>query len=47
MEEALGGGEALATDAIARFHRLDGYDVYFLTGSGSRRPDAPADSGRR
>jgi methionyl-tRNA synthetase len=25
--------EALATDAIARFHRLDGYDVYFLTGT--------------
>ena len=24
--------EALATDAIARFMRLDGYDVYFLTG---------------
>jgi methionyl-tRNA synthetase len=25
--------EALATDAIARFHRLDGNDVYFLTGT--------------
>jgi len=25
--------EALATDAIARFARLDGYDVYFLTGT--------------
>jgi methionyl-tRNA synthetase len=25
--------EALATDAIARFKRLDGYDVYFLTGT--------------
>ncbi len=25
--------EALATDAIARFVRLDGYDVYFLTGT--------------
>ena len=25
--------EALATDAIARFHRLDGADVYFLTGT--------------
>ncbi len=24
--------EAIATDAIARFKRLDGYDVYFLTG---------------
>jgi len=24
--------EAIATDAIARFMRLDGYDVYFLTG---------------
>jgi len=24
--------EAIATDALARFHRLDGYDVYFLTG---------------
>jgi leucyl-tRNA synthetase len=23
--------EAIATDAIARFKRLDGYDVYFLT----------------
>src|ERR1019366_3597294 len=26
--------EAIATDAIARFMRLDGYDVYFLTGAG-------------
>lgn len=25
--------EALATDALARFRRLDGYDVYFLTGT--------------
>src|SRR5450755_485562 len=25
--------EAIATDAIARFIRLDGYDVYFLTGT--------------
>ncbi len=25
--------EAIATDAIARFHRLDGEDVYFLTGT--------------
>src|SRR4029079_14721700 len=25
--------EAIATDAIARFQRLDGYDVYFLTGA--------------
>ena len=25
--------EAMATDAIARFMRLDGYDVYFLTGT--------------
>ncbi len=25
--------EALATDALARFKRLDGYDVFFLTGS--------------
>ncbi|NRG18804.1 methionine--tRNA ligase [Rhizobiales bacterium] len=25
--------EAIATDAIARFHRLDGRDVYFLTGT--------------
>jgi methionyl-tRNA synthetase len=25
--------EAIATDAIARFMRLDGYDVYFLTGT--------------
>ena len=25
--------EALATDAIARFMRLDGYEVYFLTGT--------------
>ncbi|MFP3921655.1 MAG: methionine--tRNA ligase [Dichotomicrobium sp.] len=24
--------EAIATDALARFRRLDGYDVYFLTG---------------
>ena len=25
--------EAVCTDAIARFMRLDGYDVYFLTGT--------------
>ena len=25
--------EALATDALARFKRLDGYDVFFLTGT--------------
>ena len=25
--------EAITTDAIARFKRLDGYDVYFLTGT--------------
>ena len=25
--------EVIATDAIARFMRLDGYDVYFLTGT--------------
>src|SRR6266545_3854556 len=25
--------EAMATDAIARFKRLDGYDVFFLTGT--------------
>src|SRR5208282_2649995 len=25
--------EAITTDAIARFMRLDGYDVYFLTGT--------------
>lgn len=25
--------EAIATDAIARFHRMDGKDVYFLTGT--------------
>src|ERR1700752_4604990 len=25
--------EVVATDAIARFMRLDGYDVYFLTGT--------------
>src|SRR6476660_3868777 len=25
--------EALATDALARFKRLDGYDVLFLTGT--------------
>src|SRR6185312_7487221 len=25
--------EFIATDAIARFQRLDGYDVYFLTGT--------------
>src|ERR1700742_4499726 len=25
--------EVIATDAIARFQRLDGYDVYFLTGT--------------
>ena len=25
--------EAVATDAIARFHRLDGRDVFFLTGT--------------
>ena len=27
------GYEALATDVIARFKRLDGYDVFFLTGT--------------
>ena len=26
--------EAIATDAIARFMRLDGHDVWFLTGVG-------------
>ena len=25
--------EAIATDAIARFMRLDGWDVFFLTGT--------------
>src|SRR5436190_6636598 len=25
--------EVMATDAIARFMRLDGYDVFFLTGT--------------
>src|SRR3982750_4575668 len=25
--------EVIATDAIARFQRLDGYDVFFLTGT--------------
>ena len=25
--------EYIATDAMARFKRLDGYDVYFLTGT--------------
>ena len=25
--------EAIATDALARFKRLDGFDVYFLTGT--------------
>src|SRR5262245_10878258 len=25
--------EVIATDAIARFRRLDGYDVFFLTGT--------------
>ena len=25
--------EALATDALARFKALDGYDVFFLTGT--------------
>ena len=25
--------ELIATDAIARFKRLDGYDVFFLTGT--------------
>ena len=25
--------EVIATDAIARFQRLDGHDVYFLTGT--------------
>ena len=27
------GYEVIATDAIARFKRLDGYDVFFLTGT--------------
>ena len=27
------GYEVITTDAIARFKRLDGYDVFFLTGT--------------
>ena len=47
--------EAIATDAIARFERLDGKDVFFLTGTDEHglkmkqtaaegRPDARASS---
>ena len=31
--------EAVATDAITRFHRLDGRDVFFLTGTGRTRQE--------
>jgi valyl-tRNA synthetase len=36
---------AMVTDMIARFQRLDGYDVRFLTGTDGGRPDA-AGAGR-
>ncbi len=39
--------EAIATDAIARFMRLDGYDVYFLTGTDEHGQKMPADRGAR
>ena len=35
--------EAIATDAIARFMRLDGYDVYFLTGTDEHARQAKGD----
>ena len=31
--------EVIATDAIARFKRLDGYDVFFLTGTDEHGQD--------
>ena len=40
--------EVVATDAIARFKRLDGYDVFFLTGTdehGQKVEKAAADAG--
>ncbi len=39
--------EVIATDAIARFMRLDGYDVFFLTGTRRARPEDPADRDQR
>src|ERR1700681_2802136 len=41
--------EAIATDAIARFMRLDGYDVFFLTGTdehGQKMQQTAARDGR-
>ena len=35
--------EAIATDAIARFMRLDGYDVFFLTGTDEHGHEDAAD----
>ena len=35
--------EAIATDAIARFMRLDGYDVFFLTGTDEHGQKIAAD----
>ena len=39
--------EAIATDAIARFMRLDGYDVLFLTGTDEHGIEDAADRGAR
>ena len=38
--------EVVASDAIARFKRIDGYDVFFMTGHGRARPEDPADGGQ-
>ena len=35
--------EALATDTLARWHRLDGADVRFLTGTDEHGPEDGAD----
>ena len=39
--------EAIATDAIARFMRLDGHDVFFLTGTDEHGIKMHADRGAR
>jgi methionyl-tRNA synthetase len=37
----------VAADAIARFKRLDGFDVFFMTGHGRARAEDPADGDPR
>ena len=38
---------SIATDAIARFKRLDGYDVFFLTGTDEHGIKIAADRARK